>query len=98
MGMTCRKWPGHFSRFRRDFLALKQGAQGFQKRCERSAGRRCGKRGSHQVLSRKGWPDYVFAFHDSEEIRAKKAFAHRETHGLKAGGFMMTICLLFVEM
>jgi len=25
-------------------------------------------RGSHRVLSRPGWPDCVFAFHDSEEI------------------------------
>jgi len=24
--------------------------------------------GSHRVLSRPGYPDYVFAFHDSEEI------------------------------
>ena len=24
--------------------------------------------GSHRVLSRPGWPDTVFAFHDSEEI------------------------------
>jgi predicted RNA binding protein YcfA (HicA-like mRNA interferase family) len=24
--------------------------------------------GSHRVLSRPGWPDYVFAFHDGEEI------------------------------
>ena len=24
--------------------------------------------GSHRTLSRPGWPDYVFAFHDSEEI------------------------------
>ncbi|HOB74317.1 MAG TPA: type II toxin-antitoxin system HicA family toxin [Phycisphaerae bacterium] len=24
--------------------------------------------GSHKTLSRHGWPDYVFAFHDSEEI------------------------------
>jgi len=23
---------------------------------------------SHQVLSRPGWPDYAFAFHDQEEI------------------------------
>ncbi|MBV9863204.1 MAG: type II toxin-antitoxin system HicA family toxin [Alphaproteobacteria bacterium] len=23
---------------------------------------------SHRVLQRGGWPDYVFAFHDSEEI------------------------------
>jgi predicted RNA binding protein YcfA (HicA-like mRNA interferase family) len=26
------------------------------------------QRGSHRVLSRSGWPDYVFAFHDREEI------------------------------
>ena len=24
--------------------------------------------GSHRVLSRHGWPDYIFAFHDGEEI------------------------------
>ncbi|MHB1100206.1 MAG: type II toxin-antitoxin system HicA family toxin [Burkholderiales bacterium] len=24
--------------------------------------------GSHKTLSRQGWPDYVFAFHDGEEI------------------------------
>jgi predicted RNA binding protein YcfA (HicA-like mRNA interferase family) len=24
--------------------------------------------GSHRTLSRNGWPDFVFAFHDSEEI------------------------------
>jgi predicted RNA binding protein YcfA (HicA-like mRNA interferase family) len=24
--------------------------------------------GSHRVLMREGWPDYVFAFHDDEEI------------------------------
>jgi predicted RNA binding protein YcfA (HicA-like mRNA interferase family) len=23
---------------------------------------------SHKVLSREGWPDYVFAFHDGDEI------------------------------
>ena len=26
------------------------------------------KSGSHRVLSREGWPDFVFAFHDAEEI------------------------------
>jgi len=25
-------------------------------------------RGSHRVLSREGWSDYVFAFHDRDEI------------------------------
>lgn len=24
--------------------------------------------GSHRVLSRPGWPDYIFAFHDRAEI------------------------------
>ena len=24
--------------------------------------------GSHRVLARDGWPDYVFSFHDGEEI------------------------------
>jgi len=24
--------------------------------------------GSHRTLSRTGWPDFVFAFHDDEEI------------------------------
>jgi predicted RNA binding protein YcfA (HicA-like mRNA interferase family) len=26
------------------------------------------RRGSHRVMERPGWPDYVFAFHDDEEI------------------------------
>jgi predicted RNA binding protein YcfA (HicA-like mRNA interferase family) len=25
-------------------------------------------KGSHRVLFKPGWPDYIFAFHDSEEI------------------------------
>jgi predicted RNA binding protein YcfA (HicA-like mRNA interferase family) len=24
--------------------------------------------GSHKILSRPGWPDFVFAFHDGDEI------------------------------
>jgi predicted RNA binding protein YcfA (HicA-like mRNA interferase family) len=24
--------------------------------------------GSHRILARNGWPDYVFAFHDGEEV------------------------------
>lgn len=27
--------------------------------------------GSHRTLSRDGWPDYVFAFHDADEIGPK---------------------------
>jgi predicted RNA binding protein YcfA (HicA-like mRNA interferase family) len=26
------------------------------------------QRGSHKTLQRPGWPDFVFAFHDGEEI------------------------------
>jgi predicted RNA binding protein YcfA (HicA-like mRNA interferase family) len=26
------------------------------------------QRGSHRVLAKEGWPNFVFAFHDSEEI------------------------------
>jgi predicted RNA binding protein YcfA (HicA-like mRNA interferase family) len=26
------------------------------------------RRGSHRTLERPGWPDYVFAFHDNDEI------------------------------
>jgi predicted RNA binding protein YcfA (HicA-like mRNA interferase family) len=26
---------------------------------------------SHRILSRTGWPDFVFAFHDGEEIGPK---------------------------
>ncbi len=27
--------------------------------------------GSHKTLAREGWPDYVFAFHDRDEIGPK---------------------------
>jgi len=27
--------------------------------------------GSHKTLERTGWPDFVFAFHDSEEVGPK---------------------------
>jgi predicted RNA binding protein YcfA (HicA-like mRNA interferase family) len=27
--------------------------------------------GSHRVLAREGWPNFVFAFHDGEEIGPK---------------------------
>ncbi len=26
------------------------------------------ERGSHKVLAREGWSDFVFAFHDSDEV------------------------------
>ncbi len=29
------------------------------------------QKGSHKTLSREGWADYVFAFHDGDEIGSK---------------------------
>jgi predicted RNA binding protein YcfA (HicA-like mRNA interferase family) len=39
--------------------------------------------GSHKVLSREGWSDYVFAFHDSEEIGPKMMSRIARHTGLK---------------
>jgi predicted RNA binding protein YcfA (HicA-like mRNA interferase family) len=38
---------------------------------------------SHKVLTRDGFPDYVFAFHDSEEI-GPRMLAHRPPDRLAA--------------
>ena len=35
--------------------------------------------GSHRVLARDGWPDYVFAFHDGDEI-GPRMLARRAKH------------------
>jgi predicted RNA binding protein YcfA (HicA-like mRNA interferase family) len=36
---------------------------------------------SHRVLERPGWPDFVFAFHDDEEIGPSMIDGpHRQTH------------------
>lgn len=53
------QWPS--SRARRVLVALLR--IGWIEK--RSAG------GSHRVLSRQGWHDYVWAFHDSDEIGPK---------------------------
>jgi predicted RNA binding protein YcfA (HicA-like mRNA interferase family) len=39
--------------------------------------------GSHKTLAREGWPDYVFAFHDSEEIGPKMLARIAKHTGLK---------------
>ena len=39
--------------------------------------------GSHQVLSRPGWPDVVFAFHDKEEIGPRMLARIAKVTGLK---------------
>jgi len=40
-------------------------------------------KGSHRVLSRPGWPDYVFAFHDHEEIGPRMLIRIAKRTGLK---------------
>lgn len=39
--------------------------------------------GSHKVLSRNGWPDVVFAFHDSDEVGPKMLARIAKNTGLK---------------
>lgn len=39
--------------------------------------------GSHRVLERAGWTDYVFAFHDDEEIGPKMLARVGRATGLK---------------
>ena len=40
--------------------------------------------GSHKVLSRQGWPDVVFAFHDKDEIGPKMLARISKNTGLKS--------------
>lgn len=47
--------------------------------------------GSHRTLSRSGWPDYVFAFHDGEEIGPRmlaRVAKHRPFRCGRAGVIM----------
>jgi predicted RNA binding protein YcfA (HicA-like mRNA interferase family) len=39
--------------------------------------------GSHKTLSRPGWPDYVFAFHDGDEIGPRMLARIAKNTGLK---------------
>ena len=38
---------------------------------------------SHRILAREGWPDFVFAFHDGEEIGPKMLTRIAKRTGLK---------------
>ena len=40
-------------------------------------------KGSHRVLSRPQWPDYIFAFHDREEIGPRMLARISKCTGLK---------------
>jgi predicted RNA binding protein YcfA (HicA-like mRNA interferase family) len=39
--------------------------------------------GSHRVLQRSGWPDFIFAFHDREEIGPRMLVRIAKRTGLK---------------
>jgi predicted RNA binding protein YcfA (HicA-like mRNA interferase family) len=41
--------------------------------------------GSHRTLAREGWPDFVFAFHDGEEIGPRMLARIAKHTGLTAG-------------
>jgi len=41
--------------------------------------------GSHRILSRQGWPNFVFAFHDREEIGPRMLARIGRNTGLEPG-------------
>ena len=41
--------------------------------------------GSHRTLSREGWPDFVLAFHDNEEIGPRMLARIAKRTGLSPG-------------
>ena len=43
--------------------------------------------GSHQMLERKGWADYIFGFHDREEIGPKMLSKIAKKTGLRPEDF-----------
>jgi len=43
------------------------------------------QRVSHRTLRREGWPDFVFAFHDGEEIGPRMLARIAKHTGLKPG-------------
>ena len=45
------------------------------------------QRGSHRILSRTGWPDVTFAFHEREEIGPKMLARVAKHTGLTPGDF-----------
>ena len=42
--------------------------------------------GSHRTLSRPGWPDFVFAFHDNEELGPRMLARIAKRTGLSPEG------------
>lgn len=52
---------------------------------ERIGWRIARQKGSHKVLARDGWPSFVFAFHDREEIGPRMLARIAKHTGLKPG-------------
>jgi predicted RNA binding protein YcfA (HicA-like mRNA interferase family) len=52
---------------------------------QRTGWRIARQRGSHRVLVKRGQPNYVFAFHDSEEIGPKMLARIARHTGLRPG-------------
>jgi predicted RNA binding protein YcfA (HicA-like mRNA interferase family) len=44
---------------------------------------------SHRILQRPGWPDYVFAFHDREEIGPRMLARLAKRSGLRPEDFQV---------
>jgi predicted RNA binding protein YcfA (HicA-like mRNA interferase family) len=66
------QWPS--SKARRVFAAL-----------NRLGWRLKRQSGSHRTLAREGWPDFVFAFHDSEELGPRMLARIAKHTGLQPG-------------
>jgi predicted RNA binding protein YcfA (HicA-like mRNA interferase family) len=58
---------------------------------QRTGWRIARQRGSHRVLVKEGRPNFVFAFHDGEEIGSKNACAYRASHWLAPRGFVASV-------
>jgi len=67
------RWPA--SKARRVYAALQR--IGWTRK------RTVKKGGSHKILTRPGWPEYVFAFHDEAEVRPEMLAKIGKKTGLK---------------
>ena len=58
-------------------------AKGVLKALEKIGWKVIRQKGSHRTLSRDGWANYVFSFHDGEEIGSKMLTRIAKKTGLK---------------
>ena len=66
------QWPS--SKAKRVFAALKRIGWALKRQT-----------GSHRTMSRDGWPDFVFAFHDADEIGPRMLARIAKHTGLMPG-------------